>query len=416
MNKRLWAGIICMIIFINAAGWAETDASLYFARDRQEAWYQQALTDGIMRLGNNLRLKRVIERAQAGEEITLAVIGGSITEGAGAGQYRSCYAYRFWKGFTERFGAGNGANVHFVNAGVGGTPSTFGLMRYERDIVRRVTDPDGLPDLVIVEFAVNDYNEPTRHRCYESLVKTILSQDNAPAVILLFSVFDGGFNLQEELKKIGNAYDLMMVSVKDAAYGHVGREWTNKEFFSDPYHPTAMGHAVMADCLLKAVDMAWQTETAAADIDLDAESAYGIDFMGLKTVYAEGEYIGIQLNRGGFASDDTRSYSNTAVGRVCGKNFYHAASDSSEPLRMTGVFRKLLIAWKASPEDSFGKARIILDGKTKSFLKGSKDSWGQSEVILVLDDQEASEHTLEIYMMGSSRDKCFTITCIGVVE
>jgi hypothetical protein len=66
--------------------------------------------------------------------------------------------------------------VRFVNAGVGGTPSTFGLMRYQRDIADRVQDADGLPDLVIVEFSVNDYQEPTGHRCFESLVKTILSQ------------------------------------------------------------------------------------------------------------------------------------------------------------------------------------------------------------------------------------------------
>ncbi len=416
MKKKLLAGIICLMILINLGLSGAVGESLFFARDQQEEWYQAALTDGILQLGNNVRLKQVIQRAQAGEDITLAAIGGSITEGSGASQYRSCYAYRFFKGFAERFGVGSKTNVHFVNAGVGGTPSTFGLMRYERDIVDRVRDSDGLPDLVVVEFAVNDYNEPTGHRCYESLVKTILSQENAPAVILLFSVFDGGSNLQDELKKVGETYDLMMVSIKDAAYGHVGREWTNQEFFSDPYHPTSMGHAVMADCLLKAVDLAVEAETATQDIDLSAECAYGDDFMGLKTVYAEDVPSDIFLDRGGFVSDDLHSYTNMPVGRVCGQNFHHAAGDPAEPLRLTGIFKKLLIAWKATSSEDFGKARVILDGKTKSFLKGSKDQYGQSEIILVLDDREASEHALEICMMEGSRDKCFTITCIGYVE
>ena len=31
-------------------------------------------------------------------------------------------------------------------------------------------------------------------------------------------------------------------------------------------------------------------------------------------------------------------------------------------------------------------------------------------------EQEAAEHTLEIRMMEGSKDKCFTITCIGIVE
>ena len=415
MKRLLWILAVCAMI-INSVAWAASGEGAYFCPDQGEAWYQAALEDGVLRLGNNLRLKDVIRRARAGEDVTVAAIGGSITEGAGASQYRSCYAYRFFKGFAARFEASSKTNVHFVNAGVGGTPSTFGFMRYQRDIVDRVEDPDGLPDLVIVEFAVNDFGEPTKHRCYESLVKTILSQENAPAVILLFSVFDGGSNLQEELKKVGEAYDLMMVSIKDAAYPHVGKEWTKAEFFSDPYHPTSMGHAVMADCLLKAVDLAAEAETAAQDIDLNAECAYGTDFMGLKTIYAGTDYPGLQLERGGFISDDLRSYANTPVGRVCSQNFHHAAHDPDEPLRLTGVFKKLLIAWKASPDESFGKARVILDGKTKSFLKGSKDKYNQSEVILVLDEKEAAEHTLEIRMMEGSKDKCFTITCIGIVE
>lgn len=416
MKKRIWAGVVCLMMILNIGGMAAMGEAAYFAKDGQAAWYQEALTDGVLRLGNNLRLKQVIERARAGETITVAAIGGSITEGAGASRYEDCYAYRFYKGFAERYGAGDKKNVHFINAGVGGTPSTFGLMRYERDVTGRVHDADGLPDLVIVEYAVNDYNEPTRHRCYESLVKTILSQENAPAVILLFAVFENGFNLQEELKKVGETYDLMMVSVKDAAYAHVGREWTKKEFFADQYHPTSLGHAVMADCLLAAVDRAEQSETAVQDIDLDAGSAYGVDYMGMKTVYGEGEYPDIRLERGGFAGDDTGAYRNAPVGRVCGKNFYHSALASNEPLRMTAVFKKLLIAWKASPSEQFGEAEILVDGKVRRTLKGAADKWGQSEVVMIWDAREAAEHTVEIRMAEGSESKSFTITCIGYVQ
>ena len=78
----------------------------------------EMLARSLLLAGNNLRLKRVIERAQAGEDITIATIGGSITEGAGTSKYADCYASRFAKGFSQRYGSGNGSNVHFVNAGV----------------------------------------------------------------------------------------------------------------------------------------------------------------------------------------------------------------------------------------------------------------------------------------------------------
>ena len=409
--RRIICGILIMVL---QGGCMAMGENSYYAKDSGAEWYQALLQDGIMRVGNNARLMRVIERARAGENITVATIGGSITEGAGAAEYKECWASRFFRGFAERFGKEK--NVYLVNAGVGGTGSPFGLMRYQRDVVDRVRDEDGLPDLVVVEFAVNDWQEPTNHRCYESLVKTILEQPNEPAVILLFSVFQTGFNLQEEIRKIGDAYDLMMVSVKDAAFSHVGKEWTEKEFFHDEYHPTSMGHAVMADCLLAAVDAAAAREQDAEDIDLGVPPAYADDFMGLRTIYGEGEYPGIALSRGGFAHDDEGSYKNLPVGRVCGVNFCHKEQDGNEPLRITFRFRKLLIAWRATNDNRYGEAEILVDGQVKRTLKGAAGSWGQSEVILLWDAKEAAEHTLEIRMAQGSENKRFTITAIGYAE
>ena len=387
---------------------------MYFGAQAGEAWYREMLAAGQLALGNNARLKRVIARAQVGETITVATIGGSITEGAGAAAYPECWASRFAEGFRARFGAGDGSNVKFVNAGVGGTPSTFGLMRYQRDIVDRVRDDDGLPDLVIVEFAVNDGGEPTGHRCYESLVKTILSQPNDPAVILLFSVFWGGWNLQNELIRVGRTYDLMMVSVKDACYPHVGAEWTKEAFFHDDYHPTSMGHAAMADCILAAVDAAAARETDPADADPDVKPAYGTDFVGLQTLYADTIYRGLGLQRGGFMRDDAGSYRNLPVGRVCGANFHHQPGDSADPLRFTASFRNLLIAWRTVADARYGRAEVRVDGRTVRVLDGyGADKWGQSEVALCFDAKEAAEHTVEIVMAEDSADKYFTVTCIG---
>lgn len=413
MIKRMVCSLLIALLMLG--GGSAMGENAYFSRDAGADWYASALRDAQMRLGNNLRLKNVIARAQAGEAVTVALIGGSITEGAGAAQYKECYAYRVMLGLRERFGVGDGANVHLVNAGVGGTPSTFGLMRYQRDVADRVQDDDMLPDLVIVEFAVNDYQEPTGHRCYESLVKTILSQPNDPAVILLFSVFDGGFNLQSELRRIGDAYDLMMVSIKDGAYPHIGREWTKEEFFFDQYHPTSLGHAVMADCVLAAIDAANAAETADRDIDLDVKPAYGTDYMGLVSIYGDSVPEEIRLDRGGFAHDDTASYRNQPVGRVCGENFYHSAGDGPEPLRFTASFKKLLIAWRATADPQYGTAEIRVDGRVMKTLTGGADKWGQSEVVLAYSADESTEHTVEIVMAEGSESMKFTVTCIGCV-
>ena len=234
--------------------------------ERGSEEYNEMLSKACLRLGNNVRLKNALDRAKAGENITVAIIGGSITEGAGAAKYDECYAKRVGVRIASTYSANGLRGVNLINAGVGGTPSTFGWIRYEQDVLNRVpeNDPDGLPDIVIIEFAVNDWNEPTKHKCYESMVKSALQQENAPAVILLFSVFKNGWNLQDELKKIGETYDLTMISVRDAAYPMMDKFWTKDEWFSDEYHPTSLGHGVMADCIMSVIDAAYAAETAQA--------------------------------------------------------------------------------------------------------------------------------------------------------
>ena len=382
--------------------------------DAGEDWYQELLVRAQMRLGNNQRLLKLIRRAQAGEKITVATIGGSITEGAGARRYTECYAYRFYSAFKALYGAGDGNNVGFVNAGVGGTASTFGLMRFQREVTDRVKDDDGYADLVVIEFAVNDGGEPTGHQCYESMVKSILAQPNDPVVILLFAVFDGGYNLQHELRRIGDTYQLMMVSIKDGAYPLVGQKWTTEEFFHDTYHPTSMGHGVMSDCLISAVQAAAAQPPAEEDLSLDVPPAYGDSYVGLQRIFAEADNSAWQLERGSFLHDDRGAYSNTPVGRVCGQNFFHAANDGNEPLRFTASFRNLLIAYRSTGDKNYGQVEVYMDGMYVRTLNGcANGAWGQSVVDLLFSYKTAKEHTVEIRMKKGDENKKFTITCIA---
>ena len=95
---------------------------------------------------------------------------------------------------------------------MGGTPSELGMIRFDRDVLR-----DGQqPDIVVIEFAVNDEGDETKGDCYESLVRKVLNLPWKPAVILLFSVFANDWNLQDRLSPVGKLYDLPMVSVLDA--------------------------------------------------------------------------------------------------------------------------------------------------------------------------------------------------------
>lgn len=183
-----------------------------------------------------VRLQRVFARARRGEPVTLGMIGGSITVGSLASVPENSYVSRVRAWWQDRFPR---SEVRLVNAGISGTGSLYGAFRAQRDLL------DAAPDMVVVEFAVNDAGADGP--AYEGLVRQILARPNAPALVLLFMMWEGGGNLQEMQAKVGAHYRLPMVSFRDALWPEMaaGRlRWP--DFLADVAHPNDQGHAAAA--------------------------------------------------------------------------------------------------------------------------------------------------------------------------
>ncbi len=195
--------------------------------------------DGIVNRGELGRLRRCMERAAEGERLTIGFIGGSITQGSLASAPEKCYAYRVFEWWGETF---PDASFTYVNAGVGGTTSQFGVARVQEDLLQYE------PDFVIVEFSVNDEDEEHFAETYEGLVRRIYGSDSAPAVVLVHNVrYDTGINAENQHRKIGKAYKLPSVSMKPAIYAKVGEgKIAARDITPDDLHPNDEGHALVA--------------------------------------------------------------------------------------------------------------------------------------------------------------------------
>ena len=378
----------------------------------EEIWYNAMIADSFLSDGNNARLKKVIEKARNGEDVYVATIGGSITEGAGAQLYVNCYAVSFGALFSKEFGKEGASNVHFINAGLSGTPSTLGVIRYERDVIEK---NDGhKPDLVIIEFAVNDADDPTNGQTYEGLVRHVLNAENEPAVILLFSVFKSRWNLQDRLKPIGEYYNLPMVSVKDAVVPRLNdKSVTDSKYFADEYHPTNYGHKIMRDCLMymiRTIDGQEADEPVAVPEKPLLSSAFD------NVVMVGADTEGVTVSAGSFASKDTNIFQTKFEKVVCfPENWMHGASDGSEPFRMTANCRSIVLAYKKTTASTFGEVEILVDGKVVKTVNGKEaGGWNNPYSLVLLNEAEAAEHTLEVRMAEGSEDKEFTILAIGV--
>ena len=188
--------------------------------------------------GDVARLQRALARARRGEKVTIAVIGGSVTQGARASQAENRYGNliaAWWRGKFPK------ARIEFVNAGIGATGSNFGALRARRDLLSHQ------PDVVVVEYSVNDAPLQASAETLEGLTRQILSQPNQPAAMLLFMMHQGGGNAQEWHAKVGRHYALPMVSFRDALWPEIkaGRlKW--ETFMSDQVHPNDAGHECAA--------------------------------------------------------------------------------------------------------------------------------------------------------------------------
>lgn len=387
--------------------------------------YNDLIAKSLLNKGNNRRLKTAIEKAKRGEEITIAYIGGSITHGAGANPlHTDCYAHRSYSTFKSMFGKDGGDSIRFVKAGLGGTPSELGMIRYQRDVLR---DGAVRPDIVIVEFAVNDADDETEGSCYESLVLKALTADNAPAVILLFSVFESDWNLQDRLAPVGYHYELPMVSIKDAVVDQFqitkdeGNIITKEQFFSDIYHPTNAGHTIMADCL------GWlfaETDRSAMDhehIVIDKPPVIGNDFVHVLLLdRANGSSIA-NISEGGFDAIDTELQMAEMDDQPYGtpqfpNNWMHTADSSNHNFTMTIRSKSLLLVYKDSGSDDYGSANIYVDGKIVKVVDPQAIKWTHCHVVILYTEQESREHTVEIEMSPNHACKRFTILGFGFVS
>lgn len=202
---------------------------------------------GWVNRGNLYRLKELMKRAERGDRLTLAFLGGSITQGSVSTQYTNCYAYLVYNWFVRRFPK---TAFTYVNAGVGGTTSQFGTARVEEDVLLYK------PDFVIIEFSVNDDNTDLYQETYEGLVRRVYGNVYQPAVLLVHNIFyDTGISAEEKHRIVGAHYELPSVSMKTTIYPEVvSGAILNREITPDDLHPNSAGHELVAEVITDCLD------------------------------------------------------------------------------------------------------------------------------------------------------------------
>ncbi len=390
--KKLLALLLALMMLIPAAG-AET-------KEENTVFTQEMIDRSLTAVGNTERLHRAIEKARNGENVTIAYLGGSITEGALAQpQATQCYAALSAQLFAKKY-MPDPAQLTYVNAGISGTPSLLGITRLEKDVLSKK------PDIVFVEFAVNDGTDAVSRIVYESLVRKLLNSETQPAVILIFTLMNTGYSAQDHMQQIGALYGTGMISVRDAVQPQIDAglmAWS--DYSADYTHPNNAGHAFIADLIGNYFDHA--EKTAPTPNAVTDKYVFGKSWEGLFNIRKDDPAI---VSEGSFPHGWAHCYS-YSTGWV-----HPAGKVANEPFVLHVTGDRMTFAVKQEKATDCGTAEVWVDGKmVKTLSCYGPNAWGNVVTEMVMLGSKG-EHTVELRMAEGDEAKRFTLLDIGLVN
>jgi len=249
----------------------------FLNKDPLESWHYQytslksldlnstILRSGLVNAGNIERLKGVMKRALEGKDITLSVVGGSISAGGGLYKDKGNIDGLYYKGLMEWWNKMisplTGSEMKINNIAIG----SIGTDYFSYCIKNHISDKT---DIVLWELAANDFNrykmQPTKGaRPLERLTRMILELPKKPA--LLYVNFFKGVDYKASREScpnfedqgediIAHYYKIPSLSWRAMVCGGLVRQEEGFKidslFSHDQYHPSLRGHAQMSLLLL----------------------------------------------------------------------------------------------------------------------------------------------------------------------
>ena len=346
-----------------------------------------------MSIPNFSRLKNLFRRAAAGEELTLGFFGGSITQGSLATELGNTYAFRVYQWFVDTFPQ---AKFHYVNGGIGGTDSLYGVSRAVTDLLMYQ------PDFIVVDFSVNDKPTEFFKETYEGLLRKILSWPSHPAVVLLNNIYyDTGLTAEDEHVEIGNHYGVPHVSIRDSIYKdlHAGR-YANRELLSpDGLHPNDFGHGLVAGEIIQLL----KTISLRRD-EPEKESCFPAPLTA--NAYETAQRLTIREispKLDGFRADTTEKsghldhWKNGWVGAKPGDKITFTVTASCIAVQYRKTIRRPAL-----------RAQLILDGDTVHPIlldANFEENWGDCLYLQsILHHGEQKAHTVELTILPSAEE------------
>ncbi len=368
---------------------------------------QNVLDRGIVNLGNLSRIHGVMKKAATGEPITIAFLGGSITQDSITTRHENCYAYRTYQWWKEAFPK---SEITYVNAGIGATTSQFGVARVDADVLSHE------PDMVFCEFSVNDENNEFFQETFEGLLRKILEAPKKPGLFITNNArYDSGENAQEVHNAVAMHYDLPIVSVKDSIFEEILLgNLVASDISLDMLHPNDLGHQYLAELITNLLQIIYEKAFTDGDLYEEKELPAPLTknrYQNSLRVRRDGQIIGCK----GFVADTEPQYGV----RDIFKNGFEAKETGASITYLVHA-SKISVQYRKTMRLPAPIAKVYVDDKEVAILDANFDeTWGDLLCLQDVYEEEAGGNhkvTIEVTEMPENSATGFYFVSLILVK
>lgn len=361
--------------------------------------YDQPVRErSVVNRGSLSRIQKVLSKAASGKDISIGAIGGSITMGALASEPGKRYINLTADWLSEKYPQ---IEVSLYNAGIGATDSKFGALRLEKHLLTYS------PDIVIVEYSINDSANEIAEETFEGLIRQLLKYESEPAVIILAMMNAYGKNVEEKHLPVARHYHIPMLSFRSVFEPLLSENVINPELIlADSVHPNDEGHKAAAQILThflaKASSLSYKKEYSD---NILPGALYSDKFENVE--FFEAGYIEIISNQGWVLKDHSQSKKQPwrLHDRLLFEKVWYADKPGSKlEFEYTGSFLALTY-WKEKAD--MGRVKVFIDGKEQALLDGwGPQEWGgYAQTDIIGKELPLSKHHVRIVLSSESNQK-----------
>lgn len=350
-------------------------------------------------------LTNTLAKIKNGEELNIAFMGGSITDGTGSTNPKQKGWPRLLCNWIE---SEYNVKVNENRKSIGGTGSYLGSMRFSAEVVAKEED---IPDILFIEFAINDaylsYSYDQCVRYAESIVREAYKVNPKVEIIFVLS-FDKGlatsdFEQLRAHRAVAEKYGLASIKIGDDFYRIVSEKGGKvADYLDDSVHPNDAGYEIYAEIITgRFAELITAAEKAHADSGKNdyvcenkklPETAMSNYFTNPTLVYAKA------IDR---SASTGWKYNSKMFSWVATSRFPGYVSASSRNSKLVFEFEGTEFGMVYHMRQDMGTVSIYIDGNYVTDVSGYLDYSNPREAVIA-ENLKKGKHIVEIVLKNNS--------------